>query len=368
MSKTFRILASMLWVPCVWAQSGRTPVRRAPIPVVDQIVRSGCPSTAPPVASDSGATATDAIELSRDGCAGACAAYRVRISGDGRVSWVGAKGVVVMGSAADTIDSIHARELIQRAADRGFWGLCSRYARGGNDPATNTTTLSIAGHVWTVQDTGDAGPASLKALYVDIDEVANTHRWRHGEPAQETFGGDRLVVDAVSPKIGVTRLMRVASGPDTKELGEMLADSSLDLNAVDSSGWTALMYAAQAGPVQAVAMLLQAQADAGRRSLEGETAMFAAVSSEDHPAAKARMLRAAGANVNAQDRRGVTPLMIAARRFRVSGLIDTLIELAADPAKRDVAGRRAVDYLDEQEKAAPDVVAYPAAWRVLVVR
>ncbi len=368
MGRSGAMLATLLFASFLGAQTGRAPGSRPARTAADPIVRSGCPAAAPPVASDSGALSADFIELAREGCAGACPAYRVRVGGDGRVTWVGDKAVVARGNAADTIDSIHARELIQRAADRGFWGLCTRYARGGSDPATTVVTLSIAGHVSSVRDTGDAGPALLKALYMDIDEVANTHRWRHGEPAQETFGGDRLVVDTVSPKMGVTRLMRVVTKQDTKELSEMLADSSLDLNVGDSSGWTALMYAAQGGTVQAVTMLLQAKADPERRSMEGETAMFAAASSDDHPAAKARLLKAAGMNVNAQDHGGVTPLMIAARRFRVPGLIDTLIELAADPTKRDMAGRRAVDYLDEQERAAPDPVAYPAVWRVLVVR
>ena len=147
----------------------------------------------------------------------------------------------------------------------------------------------------------------------------------------------------------------------------MLADSSLDLNAVDSSGWNALMYAAQAGTLEAVAMLLQARADPLRRSNEGESAMFAAVSSEDRAVAKARALKAVGVNVNGQDRRGVTPLMIAAEDFVVPGLVAGMIALGADPAKRDVDGRMALDYLEEEQRRVPDA-SYGAVRGLLVVR
>ena len=187
------------------------------------------------------------------------------------------------------------------------------------------------------------------------DRVAGTHQWRHGEPTQETFGDDRLVVDLVSPKVGVTRLMRVAGQPNTSELADMVADTSLNLNAVDSSGWTALMYAAQAGSPEAVGILLKAGAKAELRSDEGETALFAAVSSVQHPDAKVKMLAAVGVDVNGQDNRGVTPLMLAARHSRMPGLIATLMELGADPAKRDVEGKSALDYLNEAEAGMPAV-------------
>ena len=93
-------------------------VRRTPRPAVDRVTRDGCPAAVPPVASDSGATATDFAELWRKACGGGCAAYRVRVGGDGRVSWVGEERVETMGAAAGAIDTIEARALIQRAADR----------------------------------------------------------------------------------------------------------------------------------------------------------------------------------------------------------------------------------------------------------
>ena len=370
MTRRFAGLRGGVWIVFLAGAAGGMfgqGVRRVPRPPLDRVTRAGCPAAVPPVASDSGATATDFVELWRKPCGQECAAYRVRVGGDGRVSWVGEDGVETMGAAAGTIDTIEARALIQRAADRGFWGLCGRYARTAVDGPTVVTTLSIAGYQKLVEDNGNGAPAWLTAFDVDVDQTLDTHRWRHGGPDVETFGLDRLNVDVGAPKVGVTRLMRVAAGRDMKELGEMLADSSLDLNATDSSGWNALMYASQAGSLEAVGMLLQARADPLRRSNAGESAMFAAASSSVRGLAKARALKAVGVNVNGQDRRGVTPLMIAAESFQVPGLVAGMIALGGDPAKRDVDGRTALDYLEEEERRAPDV-SYGAVRGLLVVR
>jgi hypothetical protein len=334
--------------------TGAQTVRGRGVAAADRVMTADCPVASPPVTADSVASSTDYIELRRMPCARGCTAYRVRVVGDGRVSWLGEQLVVQGGAAAATISSIDAKALIQRAPDRGFWGLCGVYAKGTGEQQTLVTTVSIAGHVKTVTDTGDAAPAWLRELDGEIDETTDTHRWRHGEPDQETFGLDRVIEDTMAPKDGVTRLMRVASGRDMGVLAEMLADTALDLNAVDSSGWTALMYAAQAGTAEAVAMLLQVRADASRRSYEGESAMFAAVSSPYDPVQKVRMLKAVGVDINGQDHRGMTPLMIAARHFQVKGLVATMIQLAADPAKRDANGRTALDYLEIEERAVPN--------------
>jgi hypothetical protein len=327
----------------LWAQGGRRP----PVP---RPVREGCPAVVPPSDNSTVATAADFIELKRTACAEGCPAYTVRIGGDGRVDWVGERFVEMKGSAAAVIDVIPARELMERVSGQGFGMFCTRYSQAGAvDGASTSITLSIAGRVKRVQDVGGAAPPLLRSMADDIDRVGDTHKWRHGEPMQETFGDDHLVVDIVSPKAGVTRLMRAAGQPDMSGLENMVADTSLNLNAVDSSGWTALMYAAQAGPPEAVAILLKARAKAEIRSYEGETAMFAAASSTQHADAKVRMLAAVGVDVNGQDNRGVTPLMIAARHSRVPGLISSLIQLGADPTKRDVEGKTALDYLMEAE-------------------
>jgi hypothetical protein len=233
---------------------------------------------------------------------------------------------------------------------------------------TYVTTVTIAGRRKQVEDTGDAAPAWLRTLDAEVDALTDSHRWRHGEPTRETFGRDRLLVDALWPKIGVTRLMRVVTQQDTKELASMISDTALDVNATDSSGWTALMYAAQAGQIAAMQMLLQVHADAERRSQEGQSAMFAAASAEDRPGERLRLLKAAGVDVNGLDSRGGTPLMVAAGSARFAEAVPALLELGADPAKRDASGKKAVDYLDGQDMAVQNTSAFGRVRALLVAK
>jgi hypothetical protein len=319
-----------------------------------------CPAAVPPTTSNSVATSTDFVELRRTRCYGTCAAYTVRVSGDGSISWSGEAFVETIGRASGAIDSNDARALMQRVADRGFWRLCGKYSRAVTDAPAFYTTLSIAGHAKTVQDYAAAAPSWVRDMDFEIDRVADTHQWRHGEPARETFGDDHLVVDAGAPKTGVTRLMKVAAAyPD--ELPGMLIDKTLNLNVVDSSGWTPLMYGAQAGLAEVVAMLVQAGARVDVRSNEGETALSAAVTSPFKPETKVRTLVGAGADINAADNRGVTPLMLAARHFWMPNLIATMMALGADPSKRDKDGKTAATYLEEQYKVTVDDKAHAAA-------
>jgi len=321
------------------------------------IRKTGCPAVAPPSTSSSAATASDWIELKRTTCYGSCPAYTVRVRGDGAVLWHGDASVVVLNSAASAIDSGAARALIQRVADRGFWGLCSRYERGITDSATYTTTISIAGHVKRVEDYAESAPSWLREEDFDIDRVADTHQWRHGGPTVETFGDDRLLVDANAPKAGVTQLMRAAVLPDTGELVRILKLLG-DVNEQDSSGATAMMYAAQAGPVEAMSLLLQAGADANAKTDEGETPLFAAVSARVRGEDRVRLLNAAGIDVNERDGRGMTPLMVACKGSWQPRVVSALMELGADPSKRDDQGRKAIDYLDRREALVADVAGY----------
>lgn len=349
------------------------PVRPPPDPASLPIVVGSCPPSVPPSTANSVATAADYVQLQRLSCATAaetCATYTVRVGGDGTIAWTGDRGVEVRGRAAAAVDATVARALLQRLADRGFWGLCEVYTRRMNEAGDDgiVTTLSIAGYTRRVRDIHDSAPSWLRGLDEDIDRTLDTHRWRHGGPLTERFGDDHLGVDVLAPKAGVTTLMKTATQPDTKELAVMAADTSQDLNAGDSSGWTALMYAAQAGPAEAVAMLLKAGVRVDARSNAGETAMFAAVSSTLAAESKVRMLRAAGAEVNAADRDGGTPLMAVARLPRNWGLIGVLLSLGADPARRDATGRTALNYLDDVRGAAEEGARYTGARASLTPR
>ena len=357
------------------------------------VVRGGCPAAVPPAVGNGSAAAADFVEMKRSGCSAGCASYTVRIGGDGRVAWEGVSGVEVKGRAAGTIETDAARALMQRLADRGFWGLCTSYraeapgrlafrSKRGSPvasvpvattplpvPATITTTLSIGGQVKSVEDSAGAAPAWLRELDLDIDRVGETHGWRHGGPGVETFGADRAAVDEAMPKTGVTQLMRASSVEGEGQMADVLRLLS-DVNARDSSGWTALMYAAQAGSVRGMQVLLDAGADVFARSNAGETALLAAVSSAYAPDAKVRLLAARGLDMNTRDNRGVSALMLACRYggVRRRETIVALLALGADASKRDADGRLAADYLAAPEVGSGERAGYEAVRGLLSVR
>jgi ankyrin repeat protein len=57
----------------------------------------------------------------------------------------------------------------------------------------------------------------------------------------------------------------------------------------------------------------------------------------------------AKANVNARDKNGRTPLIVAAQRRNNSRMMRTLLEAGADPKAKDKSGQRAVDYVRERD-------------------
>ena len=61
--------------------------------------------------------------------------------------------------------------------------------------------------------------------------------------------------------------------PHEPTLHAQLIEKHVDLNAVDSDGWTALMYAVTVGDAVCVAKLIEAGADASIKNNDGDTAM-----------------------------------------------------------------------------------------------
>src|SRR5262249_42879468 len=136
-------------------------------------------------------------------------------------------------------------------------------------------------------------------------------------------GADVRAVDT----IGMTALHAATSGNDTDTV-RLLVDARLDVNAKDSADFSPLMNASANGNVAVVRMLLARGArvnDAsglgdvkthtaghvknGRLALSAFTALhLAAVAG---PLELVRLLVDAGADVDAREGRGMTPLMLA---------------------------------------------------------
>jgi ankyrin repeat protein len=109
-------------------------------------------------------------------------------------------------------------------------------------------------------------------------------------------------------------VLSTAIRPDCNVLKHLLAQgsasmgTSIDVNAMNSDGCTVLMNAARLhhGGAELMIQLIEHKADIHARSDCGETAIYHAVSSENH--ANLQILLNEGAKVNIVDRMGVTPL------------------------------------------------------------
>src|SRR5262249_37658325 len=144
------------------------------------------------------------------------------------------------------IDSAAARALLQKARANGFWTLKDNFS-ASVDGSAAITTLHIGNREKQVTNRDGAAPAWLEELEIEIDVVADTHRWIHGDPRKEliTPFSIGILADGNGGKPGVTPLMKAASTGNSSEVRRLLAGKP-DLNARDVSGWTALVYAAHA--------------------------------------------------------------------------------------------------------------------------
>jgi hypothetical protein len=157
--------------------------------------------------------------------------------------------------------------------------------------------------------------------------------------------------------------MKAAAGANTDTLAKQLKLLT-NVNEGDSSGWTALMYAAQAGTLEGMKLIVDAGGDVRARTLAGESVMAAAVSSQQHSRGKVQLLYDRGLDVNARDVHGVSPLMLAREYgWREMGLYELLLKLGADVQMRDDQGRTADDYWPVAVRV-PYVVSEPVKPKV----
>lgn len=149
----------------------------------------------------------DSVKLSRSRCYGSCPDYQVRVWGDGRIEWLGKWGVEIKGDAEARMPAAAAKELIRRFQTAEAWSLCERYFRPTTDNPTYRVEVQIAGRIKNVLDYAASAPDWFRELELAIDEVADTHRFLHGDPAGEPI----LYIDYEDlPKQGLTDLMRAA--------------------------------------------------------------------------------------------------------------------------------------------------------------
>lgn len=279
----------------------------------------------------------DFVKLSRSNCYGTCPAYEVTISENGDITWNGIDFVYSTGVSHSRIDVEAARSLIQQFRLPKFWELCGGYDASVTDSASTQIKVQIGGRSKTVWNYANSAPDWVETFEDSIDAAANTHVWRHGEPRDEPLSN--LFQDARMPKPGVTPLMRAAARADINSMKASLAPR-VEVDAIDASGWTALMYAAASSGSEPVQLLLKAGADPNHKSLSGDTPLMASAIGGQFDADLVR----AGAEIDAKNSDGVTALMILAAKGEADEVKGAL-KAGANALAQDTKRRSALDYL-----------------------
>ena len=95
--------------------------------------------------------------------------------------------------------------------------------------------------------------------------------------------------------------------------------------------------------------LIQDGANVNAKNDTGTTPLMIAAGNNPNPEVL-KVLIEAGADVNAQNKDGSTPLILAALRNTNPEVLTALLEAGADAKVKDDEGKRALDYAMENEK------------------
>jgi len=249
--------------------------------------------------------------------------------------------------------AVGSLEAMQRLLDKG--------ADANARNAAGSTAL-----MWTATDI--AKTRLLLQHHADATLVSNRGRSALFVAAMSDHSADivRLLLanradTHVLDETKMTALHAATVGSDAETI-RLFLDAGLTVNAADAGGFTPLMNAAQRGNVEAVNLLLARGADPNIVSALGDpsshvttqvkngtlalghfTALLLAATSGS--ADMVRMLLRAGADANAQDLRGMTPLMTAvATDYPDADLVRAMLAAGADVQLKSRDNQTALDW------------------------
>ena len=129
------------------------------------------------------------ITMERTPCFGSCPVYRLDVDGTGKVVYEGRGFVKERGRKEATVRAEDVQALAREIEAAGFYTLRDSYPPDATDNASVITSVTIDGKTKRVEHdlSSRSAPASLKALYQRIDEVAGSKQWV-GEGAQARPG------------------------------------------------------------------------------------------------------------------------------------------------------------------------------------
>ncbi|MHB0968196.1 MAG: ankyrin repeat domain-containing protein [Thermoanaerobaculia bacterium] len=138
---------------------------------------------------------------------------------------------------------------------------------------------------------------------------------------------------------GFTVLM-LAANMGRAEVADALAAAGANVNARDNNGNTALLTASVMGHATTVQALMKYRPDANVVEPEAQSTPLHLVIRAAQPgyAEAVRALISGGANVNAKDNKGMTPLLLASSRCEHSAVVAILVQSQADVNARDAYG------------------------------
>jgi hypothetical protein len=247
-----------------------------------------------------------------------------------------------------------------------YFGLKDVYETRENPDGTSewisdlsTTYISFrAGNQFkTIRDYAFS-PDNLRVLELEIERVANTHRWIHGDDDLKIH---ELVQSDVynRTKPGLNLFMQAAGKGDWDVLIKE-GDKGADINAKDETGWTALMLAAEQCHEPVVQQLLAWKAKVNLKDDRGDDALMGAASAycfepstRKAQAEIIKLLVAHGADPNTANHLGLTPLMLISA-YGNEDATKVLIDAGAAVSSRDASGKTPLDHAQDMLKKNKD--------------